>query len=603
MAVESIRGPSVKMKTPFQRLPLGSVRPTSWIKQQIENDLLHGFAGCLDRLTPRAATNLWRNPIDSQQDQVSWWDAETRGNWLWGLTMAAFLTDSPRAQATARRAIEDWLAIQEGDGYLGIYRPSSRFKHPPGEQGELWAMSRALLAVHAYAEITGCPQATSGWMRGGALLVQKTQDGTTFFSRGPGTSPHDGCGAAHGLCATDVFVRGFEATGDRTWLDAAAKLVEEFDQVEPAWEFDDLAPSRLRTPKKLRGHAVHTVEHVRPILAAVRGGRLPVQVLETALRKIQRYQLPSGSVIGDESIRDAPTPDIGYEYCTMVEWAMSLAEAGRWLRKPRLFDALETLLYSAAQGARMPDGSAIAYLASDNQFSATASRRDAYSDGEPGRRFKFSPTHEDVACCCNPNSVRLMPQAIADAWAATEGGFALCLFAPCTLKIEFQGTAIEIEQVTDYPHDDQVKLRVRAERPIRMQILVRRPSWPGSPKISGALFRETRDGWIFDQVWHDHQVTIHLNPSVRREVYATGEVAILRGPVQFVQEIPCAAKRIKDYPLPGFHDYDLEPEDLPETPSFESNWQGDSRVLANERGEKLVPMASTRLRRAGLLPN
>lgn len=587
------------MKVPLRRLRLGSVRPTGWVKAQIENDLRNGFAGCLDQLTARAATDLWQNPIDSQQDQVSWWDAETRGNWLWGLTMAACLTDSPQAQETSRNAIMAWVDRQEKDGYLGIYRPQSRFNHPPGEQGELWAMSRALLALHAYAEITGCPKTTSAWLRGGELLLQKIQSGTTFFSRGPGNSPHDGCGAAHGLSATDVFVRGYEATGNPVWLDAAAKLVAEFDRVGPIWEFDDLAPSRLRTSKKLRGHAVHSVEHLRPLIAAYRAGSLPKSVLDTALRKLFRYQLPSGAIIGDESIRDAPSPDLGYEYCTMVEWAMSLAEAGRLLRRPKLFDSLETVLYSAAQGARLPDGTAIAYLASDNQFSATAARRDAYSDGEPGRRFKYSPTHEDVACCCNPNSVRLMPQAIADAWAETEEGFALCLFAPCILATEFQGTAITIEQKTDYPHGDQVQIRIRAERPVRMQILVRRPSWAGDPLFSRVPDGEMPAWWIFDQVWSDEEITLDLRPSIRREAYATGEIALKRGPIQFVQEIPSVPQKTKDYPLPGFHDYDIEAAKIPDPPRLDSNWRGDATALVNDQGEELVPMAKTTLRRAG----
>lgn len=587
------------MNPSLQRLRLGSVRPAGWIKQQIEYDLRNGFAGCLDKLTERAKTDLWRNPIDSQQDQVAWWDAETRGNWHWGLTMAAFLTDSPAAQATSRQAIDDWLSRQEQGGYLGIYKPNSRFNHPPGEQGELWAMSRALLALHAYAEITGCERAADAWLKGGKLLVDKINSGTKFFSRAPQSSAHEGCGAAHGLCATDVLVRGFERTGDPDWLIAAAKLVEAFDQVDPPWEFDDLAPSRLQTSKRLRGHAVHSVEHVRTLIAAIRSGRLPVSVLKTALRKLGRFRLPSGAVLGDESIRDKPSPNIGYEYCTMVELAMSLGEAGRYLRDVRLFDWLETLIFSAAQGARLANGSAIAYLASDNQFAATAARTDGYSNGEPGRRFKFSPTHEDVACCCNPNSVRLMPQAIADAWAATGDGYALCVFAPCVLATDFRGVAIRVEQETDYPRSDQVVLKVQSEQPVRMRLWVRRPRWACNSVVTGARFREQRDWWIFDQVWDENELKIDLNPMVRHETYATGEIAILRGAVQFVQEIPSQAITTKTYPVPNFFDFDVEAVEIPGEPAPNSEWHGNAQRLTSGQGDVLVPMASTVLRRAG----
>lgn len=66
----------------MKRLRFGSVKPLGWIKIQIQNDLSDGFAGCLDALTDRASTDLWLNQIDSNSDQVAWWDAETRGNWV-----------------------------------------------------------------------------------------------------------------------------------------------------------------------------------------------------------------------------------------------------------------------------------------------------------------------------------------------------------------------------------------------------------------------------------------------------------------------------------------------------------------------------------------
>ena len=33
-------------------------------------------------------------------------------------------------------------------------------------------------------------------------------------------------------------------------------------------------------------------------------------------------------------------------------------------------------------------------------------------------RFKLSPTHDDVACCCNPNATRLLPHYVSSMWMA-----------------------------------------------------------------------------------------------------------------------------------------------------------------------------------------
>ena len=69
-------------------LPLGAVRPIGWMKAQLLRDLADGFAGCLDTLTERAATDLFAQRIEASSQQFAWWDSETRGALQYVLPLA-----------------------------------------------------------------------------------------------------------------------------------------------------------------------------------------------------------------------------------------------------------------------------------------------------------------------------------------------------------------------------------------------------------------------------------------------------------------------------------------------------------------------------------
>lgn len=580
------------------RLRFGSVTPLGWIKDQIENDLTNGFAGCLDALTERAATDLWLNQIDSQSDQVAWWDAETRGNWVWGLTMASLLVGRQPITTKVRAVLDSWMQAQEPDGYLGVYKSASRYQHPPGEQGELWAQSRALLSLFAWAEAIDSAAELDSVVRAVDRTMRAHEAGARFFQAGE--NRFEGCGSAHGLCYSDVLQRLFEHTRDERYLPFAGALYREFS-AESGWVgFSDLAEPKLNSRKAFSGHAVHTVEHFRCLIAAIRSGAISQRLLTRALKKLERVRLPNGAIQGDESIRGRSSPTVGYEYCTITELAMSLGEVGRYLGDASTFDWLERLVYSAGQGARRQDGKGIGYLTTDDQFCATAARPDAYSGNKPGLRYKISPTHEDVACCCNPNAVRLMPQFVADMWARIDDGFACCAFGPSQLDAPFGDGRVTIIQQTTYPHEDTIRFSISRTCSQPVRILVRVPQWQGEVRLEGMRV-EPRGQWL--QVLVDAieaEFTVMLAPKIQREPYATGEVAILRGPVQFVQPIDGVDKRTKTYSVEGFFDFDVEPSGaIPPEPDIAELEYAKGRLVTKD-GCELIPIGETTLRRAGI---
>ncbi|MBK8821998.1 MAG: glycoside hydrolase family 127 protein [Anaerolineales bacterium] len=606
----------------FQTLPLGTVRPTGWILSQLQNDLDQGFASRLDSLTERAATDLFSKRIESSSQQFAWWDSETRGNWLWGYTMMAGLAEIPEHQSRVLELLNILKQTQDADGYIGIYSAASRYQHGDDENGELWGQSRAMLAMLAQYELTN----DANWL----LVVQAAVDLTLqkygvehSYFRQPKTR-NDLIGMTHGLCYVDVVEWLYRITGEARYRDFGVWLYQDFNQMQLPFANDDMALSNLLDPHRhLNGHAVHTVEHLRALLFASEMGDSPqcTEALKNAMLKLSHYTLPSGAVLGDEGLHGLPTPDIGYEYCTLTELLLSLSSALLKSGDASLGDWTESLAFNAAQGARFANGSGLAYLSLDSRFSALNDRPDSYSHlhGKHGR-FKYSPTHEDVACCCNPNAVRFMPHYISRMWMGLSDrpGFAAATYGPCVLKTQIDNVNLTITEETDYPFSDTIRFTISTDQDINFELFLRKPAWSAAVTMEGAVVRE-ENGWlIVSKTWmNGDSFALTFHPKVVVMPYPNGEYAIKRGALQYVYPIEYQLRSIKDYPFDAFHDYEVFPKNMEQAyrslildesrpgyglkfvldENIQPGWGQPSGWLELETN-RLVPIGCTLLRRA-----
>jgi len=615
----------------FGTLPLGAVMPRGWMQAQLRRDLDQGFAARLDRLTPHAARDLFRDRIASSDSFVAWWDAETRGNWLWGYVMMAQLAEVPEHQARVAELMAALLATRDEDGYIGIYPPGGRYRHAKGENGELWAQSRALLALIAFYEATGDEPVLAAVRRAVDLTLRQYPEGTPYFQRGDGAGVGRDwlTGLTHGLCYLDVLEWLHENTGDEAYARAGIRFYREFSSMARPFPNDDLALPNLAAAKQVfSGHAVHTAEHLRALLwvSELAPELVTPDILETALQRLQRYRLPSGALLGDENIHGLPVPEAAYEFCASAELAFSLASGVQKLGLAYLGDWLETLAFNAVQGARMPDGRAVAYLSADTRLLASAARPDSHSHGLPGggRRYKYSPTHDDVACCCNPNAVRFLPQLVSRMWlrSAGEPGLAVVAYGPCELRTQLGDVGVRIVEETEYPFSDTVELLVLPERPVEFTLTLRQPGWAGTMEVTGTgVDAVPGDGWLrIRKLWTaGDRVRVQFAYDVRAEAYANGEVAVLRGPLQYALPLDHTLEATRDYPVAGLHDYDVLPRDLAQryripmldaaAPDlglkFEARAGGDAdrpwdeaRYVLHAGEATLVPLGCTLLRRA-----
>jgi DUF1680 family protein len=475
-------------------LPFGSVKPIGWLKEQMQKDL-DGFVGNLDQIVP----DLIYDPIYSTgrlqkyskakdlgnhkegdaagDEQYKWWNSETQSNWWDGYLRNVLLLDDEKGIQKVKNYVEAILATQDEDGYIGIYAPELRYQFD-SENGELWSKAslyRGLLAFYEYTKdekvFTAVERAVDNVMQNYPINASSPFNSGTSFNGG----------VSHGLTFTDVLERLYYHTQNEKYRDYALFLYTDFSNTYQS-EADVQLKNILNPNYKLKSHGVHTFEHIRTLIIAKYASQNSelTQALDIYLERIKNATTISGGAIGDEWIaeRNADATHTGYEYCSLQELLDSYSLLFQKTGNATIGDAIENIFYNAAQGSRNPNHSCIAYLKTDNSFEMLGTKNGEIEPDRKQTRYKYSPAHQDVAVCCNPNAGRISPYFIQNSWMKeNETTLVATLLMPNVLETTIHGNPIQIENNTQYPYQNDLEFKITQSMPSKFTLKIRKPIW------------------------------------------------------------------------------------------------------------------------------
>ena len=503
-------------KENYSPLPCGEIKPTGWIRQQMVEDL-EGFVGNLDKLVPglildddiygknrlskTVKTKNLGNIIDGTgwEVQLLWWNSETQSNWWDGYIRNAFLTDDSAHIINIRKYVQRILATQDEDGYLGIYQPDLRYNFHD-ENGELWSKATLLRGLLAYYEFTNDQAVLESVER----AVQNVMENYPIHTSSPFKvdKPSAG-GVSHGLVFTDVLDKLHQITGNEDYWSYALFLYEDYSK-NNLGEKDVQYENIINPDFHLSGHGVHTYEHLRPLSVAAWSSGNPYLLNALAIyqEKIKKCLTPTGGPIGDEWIvgRNADATKTGYEYCSIHEMMDSYCLLLQKSGNAEYSDDIERIFFNAAQGARHPEKSCIAYLKTDNSYEMTGTLNGEPDPENKQTRYKYSPAHQDVAVCCVPNAGRITPYFVQNMWLKDKNEIAATLLGPSEVNTTISGNPVKIIEQTDYPYKNTFHFDVQVEKPFRFTLKIRKPSWVKNVKTN-YVFTE-KDGFLlFTKKW------------------------------------------------------------------------------------------------------
>ncbi|WP_300602855.1 beta-L-arabinofuranosidase domain-containing protein [Niabella sp.] len=607
----------------FERLSFGSVKPTGWIKTQMEKDM-QGFAGHLDAIVP----DLVNDPIYSARlhkhskaknlgnlkegdiggdDQYKWWNSETQSNWRDGFIRHALLLDNAADKKKAKQYVDRILATQDSDGYLGIYDPELRYQFV-SENGELWAKTTLLRGLLAYYEATQDKRVWNAIVHAvdDVLKHYPIHHSNPFFA-----GKEFSGGVAHGLTFTDICDEMYRLTRDEKYRAYALFLYQNFS-ANFSFEKDVQWASIFNPHYKLSGHGVHTYEHLRPLTVAAFSTQDPkyTEALEIYLKRIQDATTVAGGPIGDEWIggRKANATQTGYEYCSLQELLDSYAGLLQKTGTGRFGDQIENTFFNAAQGARDPEHSCIAYLKTDNSYAMTGPLNGGANGDLKQTRYKYSPAHKDAAVCCVPNAARITPYYVQNMWMKQgDSVLVATLLGPSLVRTAIKGANVEVRTVTDYPYGLTFTFSIRQQRPSAFTLKIRRPDWASAVELDQPY--EEEDGFIvIRKVFKKNdQICLKWHTQVTDRKDAAAAHYFAYGPLVYAYPIPAVATKGKVYTA-QFKDYLYSPHEKKEYGYIHNNeavyQQGGIRIKAREQNSnrittlKLLPIGKTILRQA-----
>ena len=285
----------------FEPLPLGSIKPTGWLRDQLRIQA-DGLSGHIDEFWPDIKNSAWFGGTAEGWERVPYW--------LDGLVPLAFLADQPVLKGKVRSAVEYILAHQQADGWLGPIGDSK--KHKPYDVWPLFPLFKALMQ---YEQATGDPRIIPRCLRAAGRSTRSSPVIRCIAGRrfAPPTLP--------------LFCTGSIRRLARSWvLDLAKKVVGAEPRLACALRELSLQGQgqRRRRPWKTTVSTRRWRLKYGGVRHRLSGDAKDKTAIFSMLEILDRYHgQPTGIFTCDEHLAGR-SPSQGTELCTVVEAMYSL---------------------------------------------------------------------------------------------------------------------------------------------------------------------------------------------------------------------------------------------------------------------------------------
>ena len=517
------------------------------------------------------------------------WCAEMGGEFALGQACLAYaLGDAALVEKTAAR-VRAAMALQEPNGYLGAYRPGDD-RHEDFNAWGCHIFYRAMLLDYAR---TGDKAILDALHR--ALLW--------FAEHWSGDRKTDYAGPTILIPAAEVF----RLTGDARLTGFCEKYAAWLDK--PGHQNGaTLASFPLST------HAYHVAALAArlqvPVALAAGLGR--PDWIAAAMHMLSAWRDGLGwqcshTPCADGEWTAAPSCVGETEYCDHVYCLELFERLAALTGDPVWADAIERIVFNAAQGARAKDERTIGYMTSPNQWYAT---RRSSRHGPEAHYEAYAPNMNPA--CCPANSIRLYPKYVLGAVLREGNDLRVSNYGPMAVRTQIGGASVALDIDTDYPFDGRVTIRVRAEG-WRGALRLRRPAWATGAKWWGEPSRRAVEDASFITIpgpWGADESTVAVDFSWTPVVKAVRDrdfpadaplKAVEWGALVFAQPVeerwtpvPRTAPEWgvdQSPPQPAVWPwFDVEPEREPEPLALPANLSGaDIRVERSADGDPLRP--------------
>jgi uncharacterized protein len=468
-------------------------------------------------------------PVFSDSDVYKWTEAV-------GFVLQS--GDRPELRASAEKAIDEVVAVQEPSGYLNTYyvddRKSLRMLPQTQTTGhELYNIGHMLQGAIAYYRATGDRK----------LLDAGIRFVDDFLIPNYGPAPKNPIVSGHPEIEMGL-IELYRITGDKRQLDLAGYILQgdkrmDLPERRTIYMFSG-TPFAER--KKLEGHAVRAMYACcgATDYYMETGDDSYWKTLNTLWNDMTTTKMYVTGGVGSRS--DGEAFGDAYELPNFRAYGESCAAIGNMMWNWRMLaatgdakftDVIERALYNGINSGMSLDGTMYCY------------RNPLAFDSTTGDKIR-NPWYD--VTCCPPNLERTFGSLPGYFYSTSNEGIYVHLYDNSELDWHLEnGTGLKVTQKTNYPWDGNVEINVTPAQSAEFVVYLRVPGWVDSAQVSvnGKALAGAKPGEYLpirrrwsggDRISLKMEMVpqvLEANPRVADD---TGRVAVQRGPLIYCLE-------------------------------------------------------------------
>ena len=485
------------------------------------------------------------NPDDTSIAKAMW-HGEFPGKLLTGIAQTYLLNNDPETKRVGDEFVSALKRVQQKDGYLGPWSKSVRFEADAvtGSWGkwDTWGQYHCIYGLYRWYQVTGNRDALKVARRALDNIYDHFITGKVSIAAQNWAE----CNLAIG----HAFALFYEETGDTRYLVAAERIVNnDWNDEYPdfytkttlccGWLNAALAGKAYYASGQPRWEGLYALETLAALYRITGEAKYLNGLNELWWGMYESDRHNTGS-FGTGEGATGNLYGAGSETCNTVAWMAFSTEYLKVSRDPRVADELELSFFNAALGSLLAGERNFTYM-----NDSTGSREPALTVLE-GHSYIGA---RDMSCC-QANGNRGLSQ-IAE-WAVLSDKNALFVnyYGECALETHTQnGTHIILNQMTEYPKNGAVSIRVDTDCTDELTLYFRIPSWSenttltvngaavNAPVTPGTYFAVTRvwnsgdtvelsldmtpHFWIMDNGNRESKLSVYYGPLLL--AFRTGE--------------------------------------------------------------------------------
>lgn len=518
----------------YVQLPLGSIKAKGWLLKQLELQK-DGFTGHAEELYS-GKDELGKDADWLGGNGNSW---EKAPYYVKGLVALAYTLNDPELKDKAQKWFEYTLNHQQGSGLFG-----------PPKMKDWWPRMPFMYALQSYYEATN-----------DSRVIPFLSKYLKYELANLDSDPLKEWGKSRAGDNIEIALWVYNKTGEKFLLDLANKLKGQsypWADILNRNQFDyfgnDYQPKHMvNVAQALKFPAIYSQIDPSPNYTSALHNGISHLLEDNG----QPHGIPAGTerLSGKSSVQ-------GVETCTVVEWMQSLETASRVIHDAEIGDRLEKAAFNALPAQFSKDLKNHTYYTLSNQVQNLPGPHGFNQDYHNG----IVPSPYSGFPCCRYNMHMGWPYFVKNSWSATPaGGLAVIAYGPMEVSaLVGKNTPVKIEEDTNYPFEEQIRLTISLDRPTSFPLTLRIPSWCKKPevKVNGKLVSGVKSGILFtiNRTWTTKdKIVLDFPMHLAAPQQVNNAVSIERGPILYALQIKQSEKNVKEFPVKGFFETEVTP--------------------------------------------